>query len=143
MPGMKFTTLLNGYESASNLPGVQFPTLRDVEELDWPMAALPMSLTSPMLDGNFIPQLPNTLTQLPLTNVQLVEQQRVKLHFVKDEAIGPPICDTNASYVEDCCKKHILSSELAKFKEAFKRPENYPALSVPMINPNLWAQLSK
>ena len=48
-----------------------------------------------------------------------------------------------ASYVEDYCKKRILSSELDKFKETLKRPENCPALSVPTINPNLWAQLPK
>ena len=108
-----------------------------------PMAVTPMSLTSEITDGNFVPQYPNSLPQPPLTNVQLVEQQGVKLHFVEDEAVGPPISEANASYVEDCCKKRILSSELAKFKEAFKRPENGPALSVPTINPNLWAQLPK
>ena len=67
----------------------------------------------------------------------------MKLHFVEDEAVGPPISQANASYVEDCCKKRILSSEFNKFKDAFKRPENCPALSVPTINHNLWAQLPK
>ena len=143
--GNEFATLQNGNQFASSLPGDQFPTLRDVEELDgqMPMAVSPMSLTSEITDGNFVPQFPNSLAQPPLTNVQLVEQQGVKLHFVEDEAVGPPISEANASYVEDCCKKRILSSELAKFKEAFKRPENCPALSVPTINPNLWAQLPK
>ena len=108
-----------------------------------PMAVSPMSLASEITDGNFVPQFPNSLAQPPLTNVQLVEQQGVKLHFVEDEAVGPPISEANASYVEDCCKKRILSSELAKFKEAFKQPENCPALNVPTINPNLWAQLPK
>ena len=143
--GNEFATLQNGNQFASNLPGDQFPTLRDVEELDgqMPMAASPLSLTSEMTDGNFFPHFPNSLAQLQLTNVQLVEQQGVKLHFVEDEAVGPPISEANASYVEDCCKKYILSSELAKFKEAFKRPEKCPAQSVPTINPNLWAQLPK
>ena len=140
-----FSTLQNGNQFASNPPGDQFPTLRDVEELDgqMPMAASPLSLNSEMTDGNFVPQLPNSLAQLQLPNIQLIEQQGVKLHFVEDEAVGPPISQANASYVEDCCNKRILSSELAKFKEAFKRPENCPALSVPTINPNLWAQLPK
>ena len=108
-----------------------------------PMATSPLSLTSEMTDGNFVPQFPNSLAHLQLTNFHLVEQQGVKLHFVEDEAVGPPISEANASYVEDCCKKRILSSELAKFKEAFRRPENCPALSVPTINPNLWAQFPK
>ena len=140
-----FSTLQNGNQFASNPPGDQFPTLRDVEELDgqMPMATSPVSLNSEMTDGNFVPQLPNSFAQLQLPNIQLIEQQGVKLHFVEDEAVGPPISEANASYVEDCCKKRILSSELAKFKEAFKRPENCPALSVPTINPNLWAQLPK
>ena len=107
------------------------------------MAASPLSLTTEMTESTFVPQFPNSLTQLQLTNVQLVEQQEVKLHFVEDEVVGPPISEANASYVEDCCKKRILSSELAKFKEAFRRPENCPALSVPTNNPNLWAQLAK
>ena len=143
--GNDFSTLQNGNQFASNPPGDQFPTLRDVEELDgqMPMAASPLSLNSEMTDGNFVPQLPNSLAQLQLPNIQLIEQQGVKLHFVADEAVGPPISEANASYVEDCCKKRILSSELAKFKEAFKRPENCPALSVPTINPNLWAKLPK
>ena len=143
--GNEFSTLQIGNQFASNLPGDQFPILRDVEELDgqMPMASSPLSLTSEMTDGNFVPQLPNSLAQLQLPHVQLIEQQGVKLHFVEDEAVGPPISEANASYVEDCCKKRILSSELAKFKEAFKRPENCPALSVPTINPNLWAQLPK
>ena len=99
--GSEFATLQNGNLFASNLPGDQFPTLRDVEELDgqMPMAASPMSLRSEIADGNFVPQLPNSLTQLPLTNVQLVEQQGVKLHFVEDEAVGPPISE--ASYVRE------------------------------------------
>ena len=67
----------------------------------------------------------------------------MKLHFVKDEAVGPPITEANSSFVEDCCKKHILSSKLTKFKDAFKRPDNCPARSVPTINRNLWAQLPK
>ena len=140
-----FSTLQNGNQFASNPPGDQFPTLRDVEELDgqMPMAASPLSLNSEMTDGKFVPQLPNSLAQLQLPNIQLIEQQGVKLHFVEVEAVGPPISQANASYVEDCCKKRILSSELAKFKEPFKRPENCPALSVPTINPNLWAQLPK
>ena len=140
-----FSTLQNGNQFASNPPGDQFPTLRDVEELDgqMPMATSPVSLNSEMTDGNFVPQLPNSFAQLQLPNIQLIEQQGVKLHFVEDEAVGPPISEANANYVEDCCKKRILSSELAKFKEAFKRPENCPALSVPTINPNLWAQLPK
>ena len=140
-----FSTLQNGNQFASNPPGDQFPTLRDVEDLDgqMPMATSPVSLNSEMTDGNFVPQLPNSFAQLQLPNIQLIEQQGVKLHFVEDEAVGPPISEANASYVEDCCKKRILSSELAKFKEAFKRPENCPALSVPTINPNLWAQLPK
>ena len=141
----EISTLQNGNQFACNPPGDQFPILRDAEVLEgqMPMAASPMSFTSEMTDGNFIPQFPNSLAQLPLTNVQLVEQQGVKLHFVEDEAVGPPISEANASYVEDCCKKSILSSELNKFKDAFKRPENCPALSVPTINPNLWAQLPK
>ena len=133
----EMSTLLNGNQFACNPPGDQFPILRDAEVLEgpMPMAASPMSLTSEMTDGNFIPQFPNSLAQLPLTNEQLVERQGVKLHFVEDEAVGPPISEANASYVEDCCKKRILSSEVNKFKDAFKRPENCPALSVPTINP--------
>ena len=57
------------------------------------------------------------------------EQQGVKLHFVEDEAIGLPIPEGYAKYVEDCCRKRILASEITKFKEAFKRPQNCPALS--------------
>ena len=107
------------------------------------MAASPLSLTSDMKDGNFVLQRPNSLAQLQLTNVQLVKQQGVKLHFVEDEVVGPPISESNASDVEDCCKKRILSSELANIKEAFKRHENCPTLSLQTINPNLWAQLPK
>ena len=81
-------------------------------------------LPSKLTDVNFVPQLPNSLAQLQLTNVQLVEQQGVKLHFVEDEAVGPPISEANASNVEDFCMKRILSSEPAKFKEACKRPKN-------------------
>ena len=62
---------------------------------------------------------------------------------MEDEAIGSPISEGYAKYVEDCYRKYILSSEIAKFTEAFKRPQNCPALSVPPINPNLWAQLPK
>ena len=141
--GNEFATLQNGNQFTSNLPGDQFPSLLDVEEFPMPMAASPMSPTSEITDGNCVPQFPNSIAQLLLTNVQLVEQQGVKLHYDEDEAVGPRISEANASYVEDCCKKRILSSELAKFKEAFKRPENCPALSVPTINPNLWAQLPK
>ena len=35
--GNEFATLQNGNQFASNLPGDQFPTLRDVEELDGQM----------------------------------------------------------------------------------------------------------
>ena len=107
------------------------------------MAASPLSLNSEMTVGNLASQLPDSFAQLKWPNIQLIEQQGVKLHFVEDEAVGLPISEANASYVEDCCKKRILSSELARFKEAFKRPENCPALSVPTINPNLWAQVPK
>ena len=64
--GNEFSTLQNGNQFASNPPGDQFPTLRDVEELDgqMPMAASPLSLNSEMTDGNFVPQLPNSLAQL-------------------------------------------------------------------------------
>ena len=46
--GNEVVTLQNDNPFASNLPGNQFPTLRDVEELDgqMPMAASPLSLTS-------------------------------------------------------------------------------------------------
>ena len=71
------------------------------------------------------------------------EQQGAKLHFVEDEAIGSTISEGYAKRVEDCCGKRALSSEIAKFKEAFKRPQNSPALIVPSINPNLWALLPK
>ena len=57
--------------------------------------------------------------------------------------MGPSISTVYAKYVEDCCRKRILTSELVKLKELFQRPENCPALSVPTINPDLWAQLPK
>ena len=71
------------------------------------------------------------------------EQDSVKLHFLEDESLGPSISTVYAKFVEDCCRKRILTSELVKLKELFQRPENCPALSVPTINPDLWAQLPK
>ena len=61
-----------------------------------------MSLTSEVMNGIVVPQFPDSLDKLPLTNVELVEQQGVKLQFVEDKAVGPPISEANASYVKDC-----------------------------------------
>ena len=80
---------------------------------------------------------------MPFSALPSAEQQGAKLHFVEDEAVALPISEGYAKYVEDCCRKRILTAELTKFKEVFKRPQNCPALSVPTINPNLWAQLPK
>ena len=65
------------------------------------------------------------------------------IHFVEDESLGPKISEGLATYVEDCCRKRILSSEILQLKERFQRPANCPALSVPTVNPDLWAQLSR
>ena len=122
MPGNEFTELQNRNHFASDLPRDQFPSLRDVEEFDeqMPMAAPPMSLNSEMTQGNFVPQFPNSLAQLPLTNLQLVEPQGVKLHCAEDEAVGPLISEGNSSYVENYYIKGIFSSDLSKYQEAFK-----------------------
>ena len=83
LQGIHFATLYNCTRFASDLPVDQFPTLRDVKELDGQisMADSPTSLTFDMMDGNFVPQFQNSLAQIPLTNVQLVEQQGAKLQL--------------------------------------------------------------
>ena len=65
------------------------------------------------------------------------------MHFVEDEAVALPISDGYVIYIEDSCRKRILTSKLTKCRESFKEPQTCPALSVPTINPNLWADLPK
>ena len=65
------------------------------------------------------------------------------IQFVEDESLGPKISEVFATYVEDCCRKRILNTELLKLKDRFQRPANCPALNVPTINPNLWSQLPR
>ena len=135
-----------GNQFATNNPGDQFPVLQNSADLlseDVLPHPSPMSLPAETSEGHFIPNFDNGIATLPFTTVPTTEQQSVKLHFVEDEVIGSPISEPYAKYVEDCCRKRILSSELTKFKESFKRPQNCPALSVPTINPTLWAQLPK
>ena len=135
-----------GNQFATNNPGDQFPVLQNSADLlneDVLSHPSPLSLSAETSEGHFIPNFDNGIATLPFTTVPTTEQQSVKLHFVEDKVIGSPISEPYAKHIEDCCRKRILSSELTKFKESFKRPQNWPALSVPTINPTLWAQLPK
>ena len=142
----QFLTRPTGNQFATNHSGDQFPVLQssaDILGKDILLHPSPMSLSAETSEGQFLPNFDNGTTDLPFSNVLPTEQQSMKLHFVEGEAIDSPISEPYAKYVEDCCRKRILTSELNKFKEGFKRPQNCPALSVPTINPNLWAQLPK
>ena len=65
------------------------------------------------------------------------------IHFMEDESLGPKVSKGLVTYVEDCCRKRILSSKILNLKERFQRPANCPALSVPTVNLDLWAQLPR
>ena len=106
-----------------------------------PMAAPPSPSTA-STEGNFIPSFLNPGQALPCISTEHVEQS-VRPHFIEDEAVGPAISDAYAKYVEDCCGRRILSTELTKFKVVFKQPSNCSALNVLTINPTLWAQLPR
>ena len=141
----QFLSRQQSSQFATNPSGDQFPALQssaDILNEDILANASPMSLSGETTEGQFIPNFENG-TQFPFSTMPSAEQQGVKLHFVEDEAIGLPISEGYAKYVEDCCRKRILASEITKCKEALKRPQNCLALSVPTINPNLWAQLPK
>ena len=140
----QFLTRHDGNQFATTQTGDQFPTLQtsaDIVTEDLLAENSPLLFSNETTEGQFVPNFNNGTPNVSLPTA--TEQQGAKLHFVEDEAIGSPISEGYAKYVEDCCRKRIFSSEIAKFKEAFKRPQNCPALSVASINPNLWAQLPK
>ena len=116
--------------------------------LAMPMAPSPASpmaqshVSTDSAEGNFVPTLQNIEGKITNTAGQGLLADTA-IHFVEDESLGPKIPDVFAKYVEDCCRKRILNAELLKLKDGFQRPENCPALSVPTINPNLWAQLPR
>ena len=140
----QFLTRHDGNQFATTQTRDQFPTLQtSADSLTEDLLAenSPVSFSNETTEGQFVPNFNNGTPNVSLPTA--TEQQGAKVQFVEDEAIGSTISEGYAKYVEDCCRKRILSSEIAKFKEAFKRPQNCPALSVPSINPNLWAQLPK
>ena len=85
----------------------KFPVLQssaDILSKDIPLHPSPMSLSAETSEHQFLPNFDNGTTDLPFSNVLPTEQQSVKLHFVEDEAIGSPISEPCAKYVEDCCR---------------------------------------
>ena len=140
----QFLTRHDGNQFATTQTGDQFPTLQtsaDILTEDLLAENLSVSFSNETAEGQFVPNFNNGTPNV--SHPTATEQQGAKLHFVEDEAIGSTILEGYAKYVEDCCRKRILSSEIAKFTEAIKRPQKCPALSMPSINPNLWAQLPK
>ena len=136
----QFLLQQHGNQFATNLSGDQFPAFQpsaDILNEDLIAETSPLSLSTETTEGQFVPNFDNGLTPLPFSALPSAEQQGAKLHFVEDEAVALPISEGYAKYVEDCCRKRILTAELTKFKEIFKRPQNCPALSVPTISPNL------
>ena len=105
-----------------------------------PMALSHISTES--TEGSFVPNYPNVERGILNTSNQSCQVDSF-IHFVEDESLGPKISEVFAAYVEDCCRKRILNTELLKLKDRFQRPANCPALNVPTINPNLWAQLPR
>ena len=94
-------------------------------------------------DGNFIPTYQNSNFKFPHALGQGTTQECGNIHFVEDESLAPKNSEKYAKYVEDCCRKRILNTELTKLKDNFQRPENCLALNAPTVNPTLWAQLPK
>ena len=142
----QFLLQQNGNQFATILSGDQLPTFQpsaDILNEDLIPETSPLSLSTETIEGQFVPPCDNGLTPLPFSSFPSAKQQGAKLHFVEDEAVVLPISEGYAKYAEDCCRTHILTAELTNFKESFKRPQKCPALSVPTINPNLWAQLPK
>ena len=110
-----------------------------------PNPASPMAhshLSTESTEGSFVPTFQNVEGQIvPASNQGCSGDSTI--HFVEDESLGPNISEGLATYVEDCCRKRILSSEILNLKERFQRPANCLALSVPTVNPDLWAQLPR
>ena len=130
----------------------QFPATRMPGSFDFglamPMAPNPASpmaqshVSTDSAEGNFVPTFQNIEGEITNTTGQGLLADTA-IHFVEDESLGPKILDVFAKYVEDCCCERILNAELLRLKDGFQRPESCPALSVPTINPNLWAQLPR
>ena len=144
---------LNGNQFALTSCGDQFSATQiplgsfDLE-LAMPMAPNPTStmahshISSESAEGSFVPTYRNMEGGVLNASNQGCPGDST-VHFVEDESLGPKISEVFETYVEDCCRKRILSAELLKLKDRFQRPANCPALSVPTINPNLWAQLPR
>ena len=99
-------------------------------------------LSTEYTEGSFVPTFQNVEGEIfPASNPGCPGNSTI--HFVEDESLCPKISDGLATYVEDYCRKRILSSELLKLKERFQRPANCPALIVLTVNPDLWAQLPR
>ena len=129
--------------SATQIPSGSFDL-----GLAMPMAPNPTSpmahshISSESAEGSFVPTYHNVEGGVLNASTQGFPRDST-IHFVEDESLGPKISEVFATYVEDCCRKRILNAELLKLKDRFHRPANCPALSVPTINPNLWAQLPR
>ena len=97
-------------------------------------------------EGQFVPSFENpeiTLPEIPAQSTTTTSSDCAKITFQGDQPVGPKISDSYATFVEDCARKRILTTELTQLKAKLKRPENCPALSVPTIHPHLWANLPK
>ena len=149
----QFLNHTNGNQFAIPSYGDQFPAAQMPSGslefgLAMPLAPNPASpmaqsqISADSAEGNFVPIFQNLEGEIPNTAGQGLLADSA-IHFVEDESLGPKISEVFAKYVEDCCRKRILNTELLKLKDGFQRPENCPALSVPTINPNLWAQLPR
>ena len=141
----------NGNQFALTSCGDQFSATQIPSGLFDVGLAMPMAPnpTSPMAtfpqesaEGSFVPIYRNVEGGVLNASTQGCPGDST-IHFVEDESLGPKISEVFATYVEDCCRKRILSAELLKLKDRFQCPANCPALSVPTINPNLWAQLPR
>ena len=76
-----------------------------------PNPASPMAhshLSTEYTDGSFVPTFQNVEGEiLPASNPGCPGNSTI--HFVEDESLCPKISDGLATYVEDCCRKRILS----------------------------------
>ena len=147
----QFLDASQGNQFAIPSCGDQFSTMPS-GSLDFgqtmPMALNPASpmahshLSTESTEGSFVPTFHNMDGEISNVSNQGGSGDST-IHFVEDESLGPKISEGFATYVEDCCRKRILNSEILKLKDRFQRPANCPALSVPTVNPDLWAQLPR
>jgi len=82
----------------------KFVSQDQFEDLISTVARIQMSFSNETTEGQFV--------LLPTT----AEQQNAKLCFVEGKAMDSPISEDYAKYEEDCCRKHILSSEITKLR---------------------------